>query len=98
MGKGRFVIAFAVFDFAIEHLCRHGQHRSRTVVEVIACVRDTETSRHKQGPFLLGGCDITERGMGNSFGIVQHRRGMAVEFLVGGQRLIEDRLPLAKAN
>ena len=98
MREGDVVIAFAVFQLAIQHLFGDRDQVDAAHIVRMTAVRDAFARGHELCALRLRLGHIAERGMGDGLGVAHHRRRVAVERLILRQRRSDDVPPAAEPD
>ena len=98
MGEGVVESAFAVVDFAVEHLAGDGQDVARGVVEQVPGVRDAGIGLGERVAFGVRLRQLALGGVRNTAAVVDGGRGAAVQIDILGQRLGDQLVPPAESH
>ena len=98
MGIAAFMIAFVIFEFAVQHLLAHRQDAARAVVENLSLARECAQAVVKQLALLLGLVELLERGMRDALGVVLHRGRNRIQLRIIRQRRVDDLLPASEPH
>ena len=92
------MIAFVVFQLAVQHLLAHRQYAVGAVIEDLSLRRDTPQAVVKQLTLSLGIVEPLERSVSDALRVVVHRGRNQIQLRVIRQRRVDDLLPAPETH